>query len=144
MCFKKTNKRKILKTTDGYFDNKSHIKKPRLVVVIEERDDTAIGVVKIHSKNGKDNTALIKNVVIKPIKNRTSIKEESVLGSRLHIGRKIGNKFEPLYIVNFRDTNEKITLYEYAKIKSNIQNDTKGHRKTYKNKVKNWKNHFRK
>ena len=49
MC-KKTDVRKIYNTTDGYFNSRTDIKKPRKVAVIHQRDDKAVAVVKIHSK----------------------------------------------------------------------------------------------
>jgi len=143
MHFKKTDIRKIYKTTDGYLGGKDKIKKPRLIIVIEQRDDKAVGVVKLFSKDGKKNNSTISNVEILPNKNRKSITKVSLVGSRLHIGRKNGNNFEPLYTMNFYDTKEKISLVELFNIKSNIQNDTKEHRRLYKSKVKRWKKHFK-
>ena len=41
------------------------------------------------TKEGKNNNATIKDVVIKPIKGRKSITKDSIVGSHLYIGRKV-------------------------------------------------------
>ena len=50
----KPDTQKIYKTTDGYLGGDSKNKKPRHVVVVDQRvDDGALAVSKIHSKEGK-------------------------------------------------------------------------------------------
>jgi len=51
---KESDKRKIYKTTDGYFTGDEKIKKPRRVAVVEQsKDDGALAVCKIYSKKDK-------------------------------------------------------------------------------------------
>ena len=57
---KKSDVGKIYQTTDGFFNDKPHIKKPRRVVALQQRkDDGAIVVSKIYSKEEKKGTAYI-------------------------------------------------------------------------------------
>lgn len=147
MFFNKTNKRKIYKTTDGYLDNRPRNKKPRHVVVVDERDDGAIAVSKIHSLEGKNTTSGVKNLILKPKKNRLTITEESFVENKVYISRKIKEEdkinYQLFYPRNFRETNDKLSLLEFAKLKHNLQNDNQHQKKAYKSKMKKWKNHFK-
>lgn len=147
MFFKKTYKRKIYRTTDGYLDNKPHIKKPRHVVVVDQRDDGAIAVSKIHSVGEKNQNVAVKNLILKPKKNRLTITEESFVENKVFISRKItkGDKvnYELFYPRNFRETGEKLSIIEFAKLKHNLQNDNKHQKETHKIKISKWKNHFK-
>ena len=69
---KKSDIGKIMKTTDGYFNNRQDIKKERNVAVVAQRkDDGAVAVVKIRSeKEGRQNTS-IKGVTLTPKKHPT-------------------------------------------------------------------------
>lgn len=140
---KKKDVGKIYRTTDGYLDGKDHIKKPRRVVAVEQRNDTAIGVLKIYSEKDKHNQNIVKGIVLKP-KNHISLTEDSVVGSRLLIGKK--NKdgsYEAFFPNSFREVGDKLTKSEIKFIQKNIQNDTKKHRRTYKKKVSKWKKNFK-
>ncbi|MCD8309458.1 MAG: hypothetical protein LUD19_06360 [Clostridia bacterium] len=147
MCKRKvkSDKRKIYKTTDGYFNDKAYIKKPRRVAVVHQRkDDGAVAVVKIYSKKEKKGKAYINNLTLKPDKH-SSITEDSVVGSQVNFGVKSSNNnYRAIKTRDLVDTGDKLTTGEYRKVKKGIQNDTSQHRKTYKNTVKKWKNHFRK
>lgn len=147
MCFRKTDKRKIYKTTDGYLESKPHIKKPRHVAVVEQRKDKAVGVVKIFSKDGKNQNTKVKNLTLKPKKNRQSITEESVVENKLLIGRKVRKNdtttYEVFYPQNFYETGDKLTFFEYLKLKLNLQNNNKKQKKAHKEKIKKWKRHFK-
>ena len=64
---KKTDVKKIYKTTDGIFTGRADIDKPRRVAAIEQRkDDGALAVVKIRSRKGKGGKSYITGLVLKP------------------------------------------------------------------------------
>lgn len=135
---------KIFITTDGYFNNKPHIKKPRRVVAVQQRkDDGAVAVSKIYSKEEKKGTAYINDLILSP-KNHTSLDKESLVGSQVIFGVKLKNgKFKALQSRDFNETNDKLTKKELKTVQKNVQNNTKQHRKTYKSTVKKWRNHFK-
>lgn len=136
---------KIYKTTDGFLDGKPHIKKPRRIVVLKQRNsDYAVGVSKIFSKKEKKNKNIIQNVVLNP-KNHKSLDQKSVVGSRIIIGKKNKNgNYEPFYVSNFRDLNDRLSKRELSKIKKNRLKQSKSIQKTTNKKIKNWNNHFKK
>lgn len=135
---------KIFKTTDGLFNNKPKIKKPRNVAVIEQRkDDGAVGVVKIYSQENKSGKAYIESLVLTPDKHK-ALKENSIVGSQIILGIKIKEgEFKALYPMDFTDTGDKLSKKELKTVKNNIQNDTVQHRKTHTKKVQSWKKHFK-
>lgn len=143
----KSYKRKIYKTTDGYLNNKPKIRKPRNVVVVDQRDDKALAIVKIYSKKTHNNSNHVKKVIIKPIKSRKSIIKDSVIENKVYISRKVVTdnitKYELFYPSNFIETKESLSLFEFFKLKYFLQNNNKQQRKKYKNKIKKWKNHFK-
>lgn len=143
MCFKKTDKRKIYNTTDGYFNSRLDIKKPRKVAVIHQRDDKAVAVVKIHSKKNKKGNAYISNLVLKPKKHK-SLNEESIVSNSLIYGKDVKGKKYKIDPNDFTYTNDKLTYSEYLKIKHKVNADTKQHKKTRNKTLKRWKNHFKK
>ena len=147
MFFKKTNKRKIYVTTDGYLEYKSHINKPRHIVVVDQRDDGALAVSKIHTVKEKNLNVAVKNLILKPKKNRLTITEDSFVENKVYISRKITNannvSYELFYPENFTDTHEKLSIIEFAKLKHNLQNNNEHQKKAHKNKMEKWKNHFK-
>ena len=142
MC-KKTDVRKIYNTTDGYFNSRNDIKKPRKIAVIHQRDDKAVAIVKIHSKKNKKGNAFISNVVLKPKKHK-SLTEDSIVSNTLIYGRKFDKTKYPIYPTDFVDSNDKLTYYEYKKIKKKVNGDSKQHKITRNNTLKRWKKHFKK
>ena len=153
MCWKKKEKKrsdikKIYKTTDGMLTNRPDIDKPRRVAAIEQRkDDGALAVVKIRSKKGKGGKSYKKEVVMKT-ENHISLTEESIVEKRVYIGVKIeteeGTTFKPIFDRELEDTGDRLTNGEYRKVKRGVAGETKQHRKTYKSKMKRWRKHFKK
>lgn len=138
MCFKKKSAvRKIFKTTDGFFNNKPHIKKPRLVVAVYQRkNDGALAVTKLHSYKGKIKNTDIKNLVLKP-NNHSSLTKISTVENKVIWGINIDSKNKrPIYESDLTPTFDKVNLFEFAKIKNGI----KGHKKTLHKWKKNLKN----
>lgn len=151
MFFKKNNKkkkqnnvRKIYKTTDGFFTSKQQYKKPRRVAVIYQRkDDGALALVKIYSKNGKNlnSKAYIKNFTLSPEKH-SSLTTDSIVDSRYIIGRYDKGKYSIIIDNDLSPTNDELTRSEHRKIKRKIGN--KDNHKTQVRKLNKWKKHFRK
>lgn len=144
MIDKNSDVGKIFITTDGFFNDKPHIKKPRRVVAVHQRkDDGAVAVSKIHSKEEKKGNAYIENVVLLP-EEHPSLTKESIVSSSVIFGvKKKDGTYKALYKSDFNDTNDKLSKKEIRKVQKNVQSDTKQHRKTYKRTVKKWKNHFK-
>lgn len=141
MCFK-TDKRKIYKTTDGYFTFNKKNRKPRPIAVIDQRDDKAVAIVKFHSaKENRQN--VIPNLKIKT-KNRKNLTEDSFVEDRVIISRKKDKMDYGIYPSDFNETNDRLTWLEYLKIKHKVNADTKQHKKTRNNTIKKWKKHFKK
>lgn len=138
MCFKKTDKRKIYKTTDGFFNFRKDIKKPRHVVVIHQRDDKAVAVSKFHSTD-EEHSNIIPNFKIKGGKYK-SLPKESVVDNRLIYGR----KKEKIMTSDMEYTGEKLKSKDYWIIKRKVNADSKKHKKTRNKTLKAWKNHFKK
>lgn len=143
MCWKKKERKrsdikKIYKTTDGIFTGRPDINKPRRVAAIEQRkDDGALAVVKIYSKKGRDGKLYIDKFVLKP-EDHGSLTEESIVGSKLLVGIKIktesGEEYKPLYERDFTETDDRLTKAEHKAIKKGLRN---------KGTVKKWKKHFK-
>lgn len=138
---KKGEVRKIYKTTDGFFTQNPNIKKKRRVAVIDQRKkDGALAVTKIYSKEGRSGKAYVDKVVLKPEKH-SSLTKESIVGSQVIIGTKSFNKkYAAIYKSDLEATGDRLTKKEHRSIKKAVHNDTKGHRKTYKKKMRKWHN----
>lgn len=141
---KKSGVGKIFTTTDGFFNDKPHIKKPRRVVAVQQRkDDGAVAVSKIYSKEEKKGTAYIENLVLLP-ENHISLDKASLIGTSVIFGvKKKDGSYKAIYQSDLTDTNDKLTKRENKLVQKNVQNNTKQHRKTYKRTVKKWKKHFK-
>ena len=73
----KKDVRKIMKTTDGYFTGKAIIRKPRRVIVVDQRkSDGAIAVSKIYSQKGKSGNSYVQGFTLSP-KAHSSLTETS-------------------------------------------------------------------
>lgn len=149
MCFwkkkkKKSDVRKIYKTTDGYFTDNAKIDKPRRVAVVAQRkDDGALAVAKIYSKKDKKGKAYIDKLVLRP-KKHSSLTEDSIVGSQIHVGRKgKDGQYKAIFKGDFEPTKDKLTKKEHRTVKKKIGGATKKNRKTAKKKVKSWKKHFK-
>ena len=144
---RKSDVRKIYKTTDGYFTQDTKIKKPRRVAVVKQRkDDGALAVVKIYSKEGKDlsSNAYIKDLTLSP-KDHKSLKEDSIVGNQVHVGTKSKDKeYKPIYSRDFEATKDKLTKKEHRQIEKTVQSENPKHRKTHEEKMKKWDKHFSK
>ncbi len=140
--------KKIYVTTDGYFNNRSDIKKSRLIAVIEQRkDDGALAVVKIYSEDGKEQKigkTFIPGLVLTP-ENHPALTQNSIIGRQVTIGVKRINQDKPicLYPDDFCETGDALTNKEYKKVKKEVHNDDPKHRKTFKEKIKKWLKHFK-
>ena len=139
----------ILITTDGFFNNKPHIKKKRRVAVLAQRkDDNAVVVAKIVSKDGKEKGIgrdFIPDLVLKP-EDHSSLDKESMVERRVHFGVKSSGASEqkPIYPGDLKRTNDKLSESELKKVQEEAQNDSEQHRKTFLDTLKRWFNHFRK
>ena len=136
---RKGDVRKIYKTTDGYFTQNPKIKKKRRVAVIDQRKkDGALAVTKIYSKEGKSGKAYIDKPVLKPEKH-SSLTQDSIVGRQVIIGTKNKEKeFQTIQARDLEPTDDKLTKKEHRSIKKAVHNDTKEHRKTYKEKMRKW------
>ena len=141
---KKSDVRKIYKTIDGYFTDNSKIDKPRRVAVIDQRkDDGALAVVKIYSKKDKKGKAYVDKVVLRP-KNHSSLTEDSIVGSKIHIGRKgKDGQYKAILAREMKPTNDELTKREHRKIKKYNGGKTKKNKKTAKRTLRLWKKHFK-
>lgn len=141
---KKSDIRKIYKTTDGYLGGRHDIKKPRLVAVIDQRkDDGALAVVKIYKKANKNNNSTIKGLVLKPEKH-PSLTEPSIVGKRVHVGVKEGDIFKPIKERDLKPTGDKLTFWEKLLILFGVRGKMKRQKKAHKSLMKKWHNHFKK
>lgn len=149
--FKQKNKIKpgdILKTTDGFFANDSTNKKTRPIVVFDKRkDDGALAVSKIHSKDGKDIKNIIDNFNLQP-QNHSALTKTSVIEKRVIFGVKTkdeNNKttFKPIYGSDLTKTSDKLTRSERHRYKANAGGSTKQNKQTLKSTTKKWKKHFK-
>lgn len=141
---KKSDIRKIYKTTDGYLGGRHDIKKPRLVAVIDQRkDDGALAVVKIYSKRNKEGKAFLKKPVLKP-KRHSSLTEPSIVGKKMHIGVKVNETYKPIVARDMKPTGDKLTFCERLLILFGVKGKTKEQKKAHKTKIKKWRRHFRK
>lgn len=136
---------KILETIDGYFNDRPDIDKSRRIAVIEQRkDDGAIAVVKIYSQKGKSGKAYIANLVLTPEEHK-SLTENSIVGSQVIIGVKQKNgSFKPIFTRELTETEDELSSDELKAVKKGVHNDTPKHKRTYKDKMKRWRRHFRK
>lgn len=137
----KSDEGKILQTTDGFFNNKPSIKKSRAVVVVHQRkDDRAIAVAKIHSKEEK-RTNNMKKPVLSP-ERHSSLKQLSTVEKRIYYGRKTETGLVPIKKENMIDSGDAVTKNELRQIKKGIDN-TPQHKKTHKETLRKWENHFK-
>lgn len=141
---KKSNIGKIYQTTDGFLTSNKRNKKNRKVIVVDQRDDKAVAITKIYSKDGKDtenNEAFIKELVLDP-KDHPSLTKKSVVGTNLKIGRKKDNQITSIFPSELKETNDSVNMQELKIIKDAIINKNK-HSKTRKKTLKKWKKHFK-
>lgn len=142
---KKSDIGKIYQTTDGFLTSNKRNKKSRKVIVIDQRDDSAVAITKIYSKDGKDtenNEAFIKDLVLDP-KEHPSLTKKSVVGTNLKINRNNSKNPSVIYSTDLIETNDSVNTQELKIIKDAIINKNK-HKKTRKKTIKKWKNHFKK
>lgn len=136
--------RKIYKTTDGYLSGRPDIKKPRRVAVVHQRkDDGALAVVKIYSKQNKEGKAFLKKPVLNP-KKHPSLTEPSIVGKKLHIGAKVNETYKPIVERDLKPTGDKLTFWERLLILFGVKGKTREQKKAHKTKMKKWRNHFKK
>lgn len=142
---KQSEIKKIFRTTDGYFNERFDITKPRNVAVIDQRkDDGAVAVVKVFSKKDRSGRAYISDLELTPEEHK-ALTEKSIIGSQVIIGVKQRNgTFKAILTRELQATEDELTDEELKQVKKNVHNDTPEHRKTYKRKMKRWKNHFKK
>lgn len=141
----KPDTQKIYKTTDGYLGGDSKNKKPRHVVVVDQRkDDGALAVSKIHSKEGKKDDCHIKHLTLKP-KKHESLTKPSAVEHRVIVGVKEPGtkKYKPINSRDMQKTNDRVTNREYKKIKRGLGGKTRANRTTAKNTLAKWHNHFK-
>ena len=138
---------KIYKTTDGFFNNKPLIKKPRNVAAIDQRKmDGAVAVVKVYSKEGKEEKIgkdYIPDLVLTP-EQHSALTKRSIVGRQVIIGIREGNTFKPILKRELTATDDKLTRKELRKIRKEVNNSEPKHRKTHKRKMKRWRKGFKK
>lgn len=139
--------RRIYVTTDGYFTSRSDIKKKRNIAVLEQRtDDGAIAVVKIYSKNGKEQKigkTFIPGLTLSPDKH-SALTEDSIVGREVIMGVKQSDKtYRPIYPTDFVSTSDTLTRKELKKVRKEAHNDTPEHKETFTEKLKRWFKHFK-
>lgn len=141
--FHKSDERKIYKTTDGYFTQNPTNRKPRHIAVIKQRkDDGALAVCKIHSKEGKSDKRKVQGLTLSPKKHK-SLKEDSVVSSNVIVATKNKEgKFKPIYKGDFQSTKDKLTKKEHQHIMNNLGGGIEKHKKTSEDLLQNWENHF--
>ena len=142
---KRNNEGKIYQTTDGFFydNNIKRNKKKRLVVAVNQRDDGALAVAKIHSKKGKKDKNYIKGVKLIP-KDHPSLTEESVVSNRIIWGIKKNDKYLSVYPEYLKITEDNLSKKELRKVKRKINGKSLKYRISYKRTLKKWNNHFKK
>ena len=145
---KKSDVKKIYKTTDGIFTGRADIDKPRRVAAIEQRkDDGALAVVKIRSRQGKGGKSYITGLVLKP-ENHISLTEDSIVERRVYIGIKVeteeGVAFKPIFRGDLSETGDQLTSKELRKVRKGVGGAAKQHKKTHKRKMRLWHRHFKK
>ncbi len=137
----------IFKTTDGFLGNKPQIRKPRSVVATEQRKtDGAVAVVKISSKSGKEEKIgkdFIPGLELTP-QDHSALTETSIVGRQVIFGIKDGDKFKAIYVADLTKTRDKLTRKELRRIKKEVHNFCKNHRKSYRRKRRNWRKGFKK
>ena len=139
----------IFTTTDGFFNDKPRIKKKRRVAALEQRkDDGAVVVAKIMSKEGKEANIgkdYIPDLVLKP-EDHPSLDKESIVERRAQFGvkRKNAPNPKPIYPDDLERTGDKLTELELQKVRKGVQNDSSQHRKTFRKTLKSWFNNFKK
>ena len=142
---RKPDVKQIYKTTDGYLGGDSKNKKPRHVVVVDQRvDDGALAVSKIHSKEGKKGDCHIKHLTLKP-KKHESLTKPSAVEHRVIVGVKEPGtkKYKPINSRDMQKMNDKVTNCEYKKIKRGLGGKTRTNRITAKNTLAKWHDHFK-
>lgn len=141
---KKSDVGKIMKTTDGYFNNRQDIKKERNVAVVAQRkDDGAVAVVKIRSeKEGRQNTS-IKGVTLKPGKH-PALSETSLVEKNLRVSRTVNGKKKILKPAEMKETGDKLRPGERRKIMRGLKGPTKDNKVKTTQKIKRWRKHFKK
>ncbi len=143
MFGRKKDVKKIYKTTDGLFNGRDDIKKPRPVAVVDQRkDDGALALVKLHSKKGKNNNTCVEKLVLKPTKHK-ALSEESIVEKTVRFGRKTDDGIKPIYKGDLKPTKDKLTRKEYAKVKKGIRGNTAAQKAKHKAKMKKWHRHFK-
>lgn len=140
---KKSDVGKIMKTTDGYFNNRQDIKKERNVAVIAQRkDDRAVAVVKVRSeKEGRQNTS-IKGVTLKPGKH-PALTENSLVEKNLRVSRTDKGVKKALQPRDMTDTGDKLTWSERRKIMRGLKGPTKENKDKTTKKIRRWRKHFK-
>ena len=135
---------KIYKTTEGFLRGNKRNKEVRRIVVIDQRDDTAIAFSKIYSLKGKEkkiNKSFVPNLILRP-EEHPSLTEDSIVGDNFKISRnKDGNPIT-IYPDELNETNDQVTSQELKIIKDSVINKNP-HKKTRKRTIKKWKKHFK-
>ena len=144
---KKSDIGKIYKTTEGFLRGNKRNKEVRRIVVIDQRDDTAIAYSKIYSLEGKEDKLdegkdFVKDLILKP-EDHSSLTEDSIIGNNFKINRNKCGTPVTIYPDELEETNDKVTSEELKTINDSIIKKNK-YKKSRKSKIKKWKNHFKK
>lgn len=139
---KKKDLGKIYKTTDGIFNGREDIKKSRPVIVVDQRDDGAVAIVKIHSQKGKGGKMYIEKLVLKPA-NHKALNEDSIVEKTIHLGRKSNGGYIPIFVSDLVDMDDGLTRSELHKVKKGVKGKKIKQKRKHKKKMKKWHNHFK-
>ena len=126
---------KILKTTDGSLQGKTHIKKPRRVIVVYQRDDGCIGVCKVFGSESLNDKR--KGLRLKPT-TQNGLTKKSLAEYRVYFGakRKDGS-YHAFSYENFTDSGSRVRPLDVFKIRIALLMKPSSRRI-----VKAWKRHF--
>lgn len=134
---------KIYITRDGFFNDKPKQKKKRRVAVVEQRkDDGAVAVAKIMSKNGREEKigkTFVPDLVLSP-EQHISLTEDSVVERRVIFGTQAK---KAIHTRELEGTEDRLTKEELKKIRKHAGGAEKKNHKTYKKMKKKWKRHFK-
>lgn len=142
---RKSDKRKIYKTTDGYFTQNPNITKRRRVAIVKQRqDDGALAVTKIYSKDEKrTGEQYIEGLVLSP-KKHSSLTKTSIVGSKVIVGTKDKDKnYKAIYKGDLEPTGDKLTKKEHRTIMENLGGGNEQYKKTSEDLLEKWEKHFK-
>lgn len=133
----KTTIGKIYKVTDGYFSFSKTSKKPRRVIVVDERRDGALAVVKLYSKENKNPEHYLAAPILST-NNHKSLTKDTILDRNIKISRRKNKKIKLIKENNLKSLNDKLSFNEMKTMYENLYTI-----ESNKNKMIHWKDRFK-